>query len=104
MGSGAFAHGLEANGIEFDDPVTNYILKCSEEVWSGLGLAAGTAGWFRLCGNPTDNGALSTILPRIDGTVGTSGADANISNTQIAVGATYTIDNFKLTAPMQYGA
>lgn len=104
VASGAFAHGLEAGGIEFGDPVTNYIEKCADEVWSGVGLAAGTAGWFRFVANPTDDGSLDTDLPRIDGTVGISGADAAISNTQIAVGATYTLDTMKLTAPMQYGA
>ena len=81
-----------------------YIEKCADEVWSGLGVAAGTASWFRLCANATDAGALSTVLPRIDGTVGVSGADATISNTQIVVDAPYTVDTFKLTFPMQYGA
>jgi len=104
VASGAFVAGLEASGLEFGDPVTNYIEKCADEVWSGVGLAAGTAGWFRFVANPTDGGGLDTALPRIDGTVGISGADAAISNTQIAVGATYTLDTMKLTAPMQYGA
>ena len=104
VASGAFAHDAEAYGLEFGDPVTNYIEKCADEVWSGVGLAAGTAGWFRFCANPNDDGSLDTDLPRIDGTVGISGADAAISNTQIAVGATYTLDTMKLTAPMQYGA
>lgn len=104
VASGVFAHGAEANGLEFGDSVENYIEKCADEVWSGVGLSAGTAAWFRLCANPTDNGGSSTTLPRIDGTVGTSGADITISNTQIAVDATYTVDDFKLTIPMQYGA
>lgn len=104
LSSAAFTEGLEGGGLEFDDSVSGVIAKCSEEVWSGLGVAAGTASWFRLCGNATDAGALSTVLPRIDGTVGVSGADATISNTQIVVDAPYTVDTFALTFPMQYGA
>jgi len=106
VASGAFSYGAEAAGLEFGDPTDGYIEKCADEVWSGLGLAAGTAAWFRLTANPNDDGSLDAgvIYPRMDGTVGTSGADATISNTQIVVDAPYTIDTFKLTYPMQYGA
>ena len=102
---GAFAHGAFANGLEFEnDPTAGEMEKASGETWQGTGLVAGTAGWFRFCANPTDNGAASTVLPRIDGSVGTSGADLNMSSTTITVGATYTIDSFKLTLPEYYGA
>ena len=36
---------------------------------------------------------------RIDGTLGTAGADVNIANTNIAVGAVSTVDNFTVTMP-----
>ena len=102
---GAFAHGAFDNGLEFeDDPTDGEMEKASGETWQGDGVAAGTAGYFRLVANPTDNGAASTTLPRIDGSVGTSGADLNMSTTTITVGATYTIDSFKLTLPQYYGA
>ena len=102
---GAFAHGAFANGLEFEnDPTAGEMEKASGETWQGTGLVAGTAGWFRFCANPTDNGAASTTLPRVDGSVGTSGADLNMSSTTITVGATYTIDSFKLTLPEYYGA
>ena len=80
------------------------IAKATAETWQDTGLAAGTAGYFRLVANATDAGAASTTLPRIDGSVGTSGADLNMSSTTIAVGATYTIDSFTLTLPEYYGA
>ena len=104
--SGAFVAGAEGSGLEFDDAALGIVAKCSEEVWSGVGIAAGTASWFRLCANAADTGVADTtyIYPRIDGTVGTSGADATISNTQIVVAAPYTVDTFNLTFPMQYGA
>jgi len=106
VSSGAFVAGAEASGLEFGDPALGVIAKCADEVWSGLGLVAGTASWFRLCANAADAGAADTgyVYPRIDGTVGVSGADATISNTQIVVDAPYTVDTFQLTFPMQYGA
>jgi len=103
VSSGTFAHGAEANGLEFGAAASGAIDK-DTDVWSGVGLAAGTAAWFRLCANPTDAGGASATLDRIDGTVGTSGADLNITNTTIAVGATYTIDQFQFTLPLQYGS
>jgi len=104
VGSGAWAHGTEDYGLEFEnDPLSGEMEK-NADVWSGVGLAAGVAGWFRFVGNPTDNGAASTILPRIDGSVGVSGADLNMPNTTVAIGNTYTIDSFVLTLPEYYGA
>lgn len=102
--SGAFTPGSEGNGLEFGDEASGYIEQCDDEVWSGVAAATGTAGWFRFYANATDAGALSTILPRIDGSIGTSGADLNMSSTSITATATYTIDSFKLTLPYQYGA
>lgn len=104
VGSGAFAHGAEANGLEFDAAASGAISKCADETWSGVGLADGTAGWFRFVANPTDALGVSTVLPRIDGSIGTSGANLNMSSTTIVTDATYTIDTFTLTLPAQYGA
>lgn len=104
VGAGTFTPGSEDSGLEFGDATEGYIEKASGETWQGVGVAAGTVGWFRLKGNATDTGASSTTLPRIDGSVGTSGADLNMAATTIAIGATYTIDTFKFTYPMQYGA
>ena len=102
--AGAFVAGAFDNGLEFGDAAAGIIAKAAGETWQDAGLAAGTAGYFRLVANPTDNGALSTALPRIDGSVGTSGADLNMSSTSISVGSTYTIDTFQLTLPEYYGA
>ena len=103
--SGAWVAGAEANGLEFDDESAGTLVKCADETWSGAGLDTGTAGWFRLCGNPADTpGLLSTTLPRIDGSIGTSGANLNMSSTSIVALATYTIDTFTFTLPLQYGA
>ena len=104
VSSGAFVAGAFDNGLEFGTAASGAISKSASETWQGLGLAAGTAGWFRLSANPTDAGGADTTLPRIDGNVGTSGADLNMSSTSIVVGSTYTIDTFTFTLPEYYGA
>lgn len=104
VSSGTFAHNEFANGLEFGTAASGAIAKATGETWSGSAAASGTAGYFRLLGNPTDSGALSTTLPRIQGSIGTSGADLNMTSTSITSGATYTIDTFQLTLPAYYGA
>ena len=104
VSAGAFVAGAFDNGLEFGDAASGAIAKASAETWQDTGIASGTAGWFRFVGNATDAGAASTTLPRIDGSVGTSGADLNMSSTSITSGATYTIDTFQLTLPAYYGA
>lgn len=104
VSAGAFSAGAFTNGLEFGDAASGAISKASGETWQAVAAASGTAGWFRFVGNATDSGAGSTSLPRIDGSVGTSGADLNMSGTSITAGATYTIDTFTLTLPEYYGA
>ncbi len=74
------------------------VISKNSDVWSGVGLAAGTAGYFRLV-TTLDTGGVSTTELRIQGTVSTSGADLNLTNINVAVGATQTIDTFQLTEP-----
>ena len=97
LNSGAFTSGVATNGLTFAAAAAGAVAKSG--VWSFNGVAAGTAGWFRLRGNAADNNALSTTLPRLDGSVATSGADLNLSNITIAVGAPNTIDTFSWTQP-----
>lgn len=97
LGSGAWVAGAPANGLEFGLASAGVIAK-ETPVWSGTGLVAGTAGWYRLYANATDAGALDSSYeyPRIDGSIGTSGAQLNASSTSIAVGATITVDSFQI--------
>ena len=101
--SGAFVAGAYDNGLEFGTAASGAISK-NAEVWSGVAAASGTAGWFRLMANATDASGASTSLQRIDGSIGTSGADLNTSSTTITSGQTYTIDTFTITLPSYYGA
>jgi hypothetical protein len=102
--AGAFVAGAFDNGLEFGDAASGAIAKAAAETWQDAGLASGVAGWFRFVGNATDAGASSTTLPRLDGSVGTSGADLNMASTSVTVGATTTIDSYSLTLPEYYGA
>ena len=102
LASGAFVGGAVANGLEFGAASSGSIAKSSTQTWSGVAVATGTAGWFRLYGNAADEAvtpAISTTLPRLDGAIATSGAQLNMSSTAITLGATTTIDTFTVTLP-----
>lgn len=66
---GAWTPGSLTNGLRF---VRNGIYAGNDlaQDWRLVGLAAGTAGWFRLVANAPDDGSLSVNAPRIDGAVG----------------------------------
>ncbi len=98
---GAFSFGTATNGLGFDAPVAGVVSKAAAEDWKFDGIADGTAGWFRLMGNATDSLGSSTTLPRLDGSIGVSGADLNLSNISIVTGAPNTIDVFQFTIPAQ---
>ena len=99
LNSGAFTPGVSTNGLTFAAAASGAVSKSG--VWSFNGIAAGTAGWFRLKGNAVDAGSISAVLPRLDGSVAVSGADLNLSNIAIAVSAPNTIDTFTFTVPAQ---
>jgi len=87
-----FTPGSATNGLNFDVPVSAVLSKAAAETWKGAGIAAGTVGWGRLQANAVDDDTESTTLPRIDMAVAKTGADLNISNTGIVIGAPTTID------------
>lgn len=99
--AGVFTFGSVTNGLAFDAPVNGTVQKAAADLWQAVGLAAGTAGWFRLMGNAIDNLGVSATLPRLDGSIGVTGADLNISNTAFEVGTPNTIDVFAFTIPAQ---
>ena len=78
--------------------VAGALAKASGEVWSGTNAATGTATYFRHVA-AGDTGVLSTTEARIQGSVGTSGADLNLSNTALTNGATQTIDYYTAALP-----
>ena len=101
VGAGTITGGVNpVNGLLFTDPASGVISKLSSQIWSFSGTAAGTAGWARFYGSPTDDGStLSTSLVRLDGSVATSGGDFSLSNISVAIGAPNTCDTFVWTQP-----
>lgn len=105
--AGTFASGVDAaNALLWAPAVpsgSGALAKKSDQVWSFSGAATGTAGWFRLySGDTADAGGAISGAPyyyRLDGSVGTSGADLNLANTSITSGAPVTIDQFQFTVP-----
>lgn len=103
VGAGTLSGGVAAvNGLFFGSAAAGVISKPTTAVWSFAGVAAGTAGWFRLKGSVADADALLSAEPylcRVDGSVATSGGDLNLSNLVIATGAPTTVDSFSITIP-----
>lgn len=85
------------NTLKFGAPAVGVEGK-NADIWSGVNVADGTAGYFRLV-TTRDTGLLSTTDYRIQGNVSTSGAELNLSNINFANGATETIDSCQFTEP-----
>ena len=98
VSSGTFTAGSAAAGLEFGTPSAGVIAKASAEVWSGVNLATGTAGYYRLYSNAYSTGSSASHI-RLQGTVGTSGADMTVASTAFTSGATTTVDTFSITLP-----
>jgi hypothetical protein len=86
-------------GLTFDPAANGVMHKAAAENWQFHGLAAGNVGWFRFCEATDVPGNTSSTTKRVDGLVGTAGADANISNTAIVAGAISTVDDWSFTMP-----
>jgi hypothetical protein len=99
ISSGVFTPGSGVNGINLGDSTAGVIAKRANEVWSGVGLVDGTAGWFRFYDNSATTGASATAV-RFDGAIATTGAQMNMSNTSVSVGGTTTIGTVAITDPM----
>jgi len=90
------------NGLKFGISTDGALVKDSTQTWSGAAVATATAGWFRLMGTVADAGAsdaTNKVLMRLDGNVGTSGANMNLTSTAIVTAAVQTITAFTVTQP-----
>lgn len=87
------------DGITMDTyAVSGVLMKNPAEVWSGVNTATSTATHYRHVAVGDTNG-LSTTEARIQGTVGLSGADLNLSSVNLVSGATQTIDYYSIALP-----
>ena len=93
------------NALQFSAPTIGVISKPTADTWTGLNLAAGTAGYFRLSipsdpesvGTPTSDTGYA--YPRTQGTLATVGGDATIDPATVTKDATSTVTAFTLTIP-----
>lgn len=86
-------------GINFDTAAASGVLaKAPAEVWSGVNAVTGTAAWYRHVA-AADDGLESTTQVRIQGLVGVSGSDLNLSSTTLTISATQTIDYYSVAWP-----
>lgn len=101
LNGGAWSPGVATNGLEFDAAAARQMSKAAAETWQFVGIASGTAGWFRFRGNAADAGAADALeaLPRIDGRIANAGAEMNMSNLNVVIGGVTTIDSFTLRWP-----
>lgn len=98
-GTGSPSAGTTAvNGLNWQVPAAGVLSK-EATVWQATAVATGTAGYFRIEADPSDDQGSSTAYRRLDGSIATSGADLNISSTSIAVDSVQTINTFTLTVP-----
>ena len=87
-----------ATGVTMDVAVGGAIQKAAAEVWSGVNVASGTAGYYRHCA-PGDTAGVSTTEPRVQGDIATSGAELNLTSVTLSNGATQTLDFYSITLP-----
>jgi hypothetical protein len=90
-----------ANGLDFAVSSAGVLSKSSSETWQFVGLADGTAGWFRFVSGVAADSLTDDVstYPRIDGRISTSGAEMRLSSLSIVQGATTTIDSCSISWP-----
>jgi len=88
LGSGGLTYGATTAGV-----------MSKVGVWSGVNVATGVAGYFRILAGVLDAGAASTTAIRVQGACGISSGDYPMTSTTLTSGQTHTIDTFSLTLP-----
>ena len=92
-----YGDGVSA-GLNLGTAASGAIGKDPAQTWSGTVLASGSAVFFRFVGS-ADTGAASTTEPRLQGRVGVSGAELNLSAMALTAGQTQTINFISISQP-----
>lgn len=77
---------------------SNGVMPIGTPTWQGRVIAAGVAGWFRYYGSGGTSGSSNTEI-RFDGSIGISGADLNLSHTNLALDSIVEILTANVTQP-----
>ena len=85
-----------ASGLQYDLAASGAIAQSG--TWAGTVTTAGSAGWFRIVGSVTDGGGASLVLPRVDGTITSTGGggDITLTSTALALNAPITLTGVSL--------
>jgi hypothetical protein len=86
---------LAATGTKLLEITASSVAFTGGAVAGGLEFGVAASGAIDEASTPD----ISTTLPRVDGSIATSGAQLNMSSTTITSGATTTIDTFTITLP-----
>lgn len=74
--------------------------------WSGKIIVAGVAGWFRFYGTGATSGVAGSAgtngtIARMDGVCGISGAELNLTHTNLSLDSTLTITAANINQPAE---
>lgn len=92
-----YGDGISA-GLNLGTASAGQIGKDAGESWSGTVTTTGTATFFRFVA-PGDTGASSSTQKRLQGRVGVSGAELNISSLSLTAGNTQAINFISINMP-----
>lgn len=96
-GGGTAGTGVGTDGLKFGTAAAGVITK-NADTWSGLGIATGTAGWWRFYSTEVYQGSSGTAV-RMDGDCGLTNADLIMADLSVTEGGTTTINSFSITIP-----
>lgn len=95
----ALSNNNTATGITLASSASGgAITKNLSETWSHAAAYSGTATFYRLVSS-SDTAASSTTEARLQGTVGTSGADLNLATVTLTATTVYAVDTFSISLP-----
>lgn len=92
-----YSDGTSA-GLTLSPTAADGFIEKSTQTWSGTNIDTGTVQFFRFVG-PSDSGALSTTLARLQGTVARAGADLNITSVELTAGVPQAVNFFSIALP-----
>ena len=98
----ALSGGVAAvNGLILGSASGGVINKNATQVWSGVNVASGTAGWYRWYGSIADTGALDSLgaYNREDAAIATTAAELNMASTALTISATTTVTAWQRILP-----
>jgi hypothetical protein len=89
------------NGLKWDAPADGVLSMRTGQTWSGVNVADGVAGWFRIYGSVADAGAIDSTGTklRIDGAISTAGQELTPRNTTFATDLPTVIQTGTATVP-----